>query len=184
MDLCSDLNIIQMRPERERGKNNRRKEVARSSTLHMYPTLSSDPGMRTCSGPLLVMTSTTSIPPAYNRLVISHGYCMRLRRQQARTFLYLLSGDRELNTLAGLDLGLDEGSDSVNGEQHEGGEDKTKKEIEAVVGQLCTDSLDAHVGDGRRVLDAGERVLVATTDLTPLAGRADDGVLGASSKSV
>ena len=108
---------------------------------------------------------------------------MRLCRQQGRTLLYLLGGDRELNTLAGLDLGLDEGPDGVNGEEHADGEDETEKEIEAGVGQLGTDGLDAHLGDGSRALNPGERELVATTDLIPLAGRADDGVLEANSKS-
>ena len=60
------------------------------------------------------MTFTTSIPIACYRLVISHGYFMRLCRQRDRTFLYLLGGDREPNTLAGLNLGLDEGPDGVN----------------------------------------------------------------------
>ena len=116
MDSCNDLNVTQMQPGRG-GKNNRREEITHSSAVHTYPTLSSEyPGMRRCLGHLLIMTLTTSIPPACNRLVISRDYFIRLCRQQGRTLLYLLSGHRELNTLAGLDLGLDEGPDGVNGE--------------------------------------------------------------------
>ena len=85
--------------------------------------------------------------------------------------------------LADLDLGLDEGPDHVNGEENEDGEDEVEKEVKAGVGQLSTDGLDAHIGDGSRALDSGEHVPVATTDLTSLAGRADDGVLEANSKS-
>ena len=109
---------------------------------------------------------------------------MRLGRQQGRTLLYLLSGDRELNTLAGLDLGLDEGPDRVDGEEHEDGEDETEKEVKAGVGQLSTEGLDAHAGDGSRAFDAGEPEPVATTDLIPLAGGANDGVLESNLKSV
>ena len=112
----------------ERGKNNRRKEITHSSALHTYPTLSSEyPGMRRCLGHLLIMTLTTSIPPACNRLVISRDYFIRLCREQGRTLLYLLSGHRERDTLAGLDLGLDEGPDGVNGEEHEDDENETEK---------------------------------------------------------
>ena len=109
---------------------------------------------------------------------------MRLCRQQDRTFLYLLGGDRELNTLTGLDLGLDEGPDGINGEEHEDGEGEPEKEVEAGVGQLGTDGLDVHLGDGSRALDPGEPVPVSTTDLIPIVGRANDGVLEANSKSV
>lgn len=109
---------------------------------------------------------------------------MRLCRQQGRTLLYLLSTDRELNTLAGLDLGLDEGADSVNGEEHEDREDEAEKEVEAGVSQLGTDGLDAHLGDGSRTPDAGKLVPVATTDLGPFAGRIDDRVLEANAKSI
>ena len=109
---------------------------------------------------------------------------MRLCRQKGRTFLYLLSGDGQLNTLAGLDLGLDEGPDSASGEEHEDGKDETEKKVEARVGQLGTDGLDAHLGNGSQALDPGEPVPVSTTDLIPIVGRANDGVLEANSKSV
>ena len=89
-----------------------------------------------------------------------------------------------MNTLAGLDLGLDKGADSVNGEEHEDREEETGKEVEAGASQLGTDGLDAHLGDGSRTHDAGELVLVATTDLTPFAGRIDDRVLEANAKSI
>ena len=98
--------------------------------------------------------------------------------------MYLLSGDQELNTLAGLDIGLGGGPSGVNEEEHADGENETEKEIEAGVGQLGTDGLDVHLGDGSRALDANEPVPVATTDLIPLAGRTDDGTLEANPKSV
>lgn len=129
------------------------------------------------------MTSTTSIPPACNRFVISHGYFVRLCRQQVRTLLYLLSSDRELNALAGLDPGLDEGADGVDGEEHDDSEDETEEEVVAGVSQLGTDGPDAHVGDRTRLLEGRDlTVLVVTTDLAPLVRRVDDGVLKANAK--
>ena len=94
-----------------------------------------------------------------------------------------MNGDQGLNTLAGLDPGLDEGPEGVNREEHEDGEDKAEKEVKARVGQLGTDGLDAHLGDGNRALDPGGPAPVATTNLIPLTGRANDGVLEANSKS-
>lgn len=120
------------------------------------------------------MTSTTSIPPAYNRLIISHDYFVRLCRQQGRTLLYLLRSDRELDAPTGLDLGLNEGTDGVNGEEHHSGEDETE-EVEAGVSQLSTDGLDTHIGNGKWLLEASEPV--AATDLVPFGSRVDDGVL-------
>ena len=104
---------------------------------------------------------------------------------QLRTpvFAPSVSGDRELNTLAGSDIGLDGGPGGVNREEHADSENETEKEIEAGVGQLSTDGLDAHLGDRCRALDASEPVPVATTDLIPLAGRANDRMLEANSKS-
>jgi len=126
----------------------------------------------------------TSVAPACNRLIISHGY-LRLCRQKGRTLLYLLSSDRELNAPAGLDLGLDEGTDGVDGEEHDKGEDETEEEVEAGVSQLGTDGLDAHLGDGSRLLEGSNlTVLVVTTDLAPFVSRVDDGVLKANAKLI
>ena len=134
--------------------------------------------MRTRWGPLLVMTSKTSIPPACNRLIISHDNPVRLGRQQVRTLLYLLSSDWELDALAGLDPGLDEGADGVDGEEHDDGEDETEEEVEAGVSHLSADGLDAHIVDHARLLEeSGLTVLVVTADLAPFVGRVDDGVL-------
>ena len=94
-----------------------------------------------------------------------------------------MNGGQELNTPAGLDPGLDEGPEGVNREEHKDGEDKAGKEVKAGVGQLRTDGLDAHLGDGSRVLDPSGAAPIATTDLIPLMGRANDGVLEANSKS-
>ena len=122
-----------------------------------------------------------SIPPACNRLIISHDGFVRLWRQQVRTLLYLLSSNRELDALAGLDPGLDEGPDGVDGEEHHDGEHETVEEVEAGVSHFSTDGVDAHVGDRGRVLEASDlAVLVVTTDLAPLVRRVDDGVLKAN----
>ena len=124
------------------------------------------------------MMSKTSIPPACNRLIISHDYPVRLCRQQVRTLLYLLSSDRELDALTGLDPGLDEGADGVDGEEHDDGEDETEEKVEAGVSHLSTDSLDAHLGDRGRCFQGRDlTVLVVTTDFAPFVRRVDDGVL-------
>lgn len=131
--------------------------------------------MRTRWGPWLVMTS---IPPACNRLIISHDCFVRLCRQQVRTLLYLLSSDWELDALAGLDPGLDEGTDGVEREEHHNGEDETEEEVEAGVSDLSTESLDTHVRNSGLVsegIDLAE--LVVTADLAPLGRRVDNGVL-------
>jgi len=139
--------------------------------------------MRTRWGPLLVMT--TSVAPACNRLIISYDDLVRLCRQKGRTLLYLLSGGRELDAPAGLDPGLDEGADGVDGEEHHESEDETKEEVEAGVSQLSTDRLDAHLGDGSRLLERSNlTVLVVTADLAPLVSRVDDGVLEANAKLI
>jgi hypothetical protein len=85
-----------------------------------------------------------------------------------------LSGDRELDALAGLKLGLDEGTNGVDGEEHEEGENETVEEVEAGVSQLITNGFDGHIGDGSRVKvdELGD-----TTGLVPLLGRVDDSVL-------
>ena len=57
-----------------------------------------------------------------------------------------MNGDQELNPPAGPDPGLDKGPKGVNREEHKDGEDKAEKEVEAGVGQLGTDGLDAHLG--------------------------------------
>jgi hypothetical protein len=88
-----------------------------------------------------------------------------------------LGSDRELNALAGLELGLDEGADGVDGEEHEDSENETVEEVEAGVSQLFADGLDVHLGEGNRVEGS---ILVGTTDLAPFAGRANDGVLKTS----
>ena len=48
--------------------------------------------------------------------------------------------------------GLDEGTDGVDGEEHDGGEGEKEEQVEAWVSQLGTDGLDADVGDGSRRL--------------------------------
>jgi len=130
------------------------------------------------------MTSATSIPPAY-RLIISHKSFVRLCRQQVRTLQYLLGSDRELDALASLDPGLDEGANGVNGEEHDDGEDETEEEVEAGVSQLGTDGLDAHLGDSNRLLEGSDLVvLVVTADLAPFVRRVDDGVLEANGQLI
>ena len=109
---------------------------------------------------------------------------MRVSRQQVRTLLYLLGSDRELDAFASLDFGLDEGADGVDGEEHDDGEDETEEEVKAGVSQLITDGPDA-VGDGSRLLEGRDHtVLVVAADLTPFAGRVDDGVLKANMQSM
>jgi len=91
-----------------------------------------------------------------------------------------LSSDRELDALAGLDSGLDEGADGVDGEEHDDGEDETEEEVKAGVSHLSTDGLDAHIVDHARLLEEGGlTVLVVTADLAPFVRRVDDGVLEA-----
>ena len=139
--------------------------------------------MRTRWGPLLVMT--TSVSPACNRLIISHDSLVRLCGQKGRTLLYLLNSDRELDAPACLDLGLDEGTDGVDGEEHGEGEDETEEEVEAGVSQFITDGLEAHLGDGSRLLEGGgQTVPVGTTGLVPLFSRVNDGVLKANTKLI
>jgi len=177
--VCNDLNILQMQPGREQSERSGREQDAPPSTPYIYPTLSSGYlAMRTRWGPLLVMTAKTSVPPACNRLIISHDDPVRLCRQQVRTLLYLLSSDRELDALTGLDPGLDEGADGIDGEEHDDGKNETEEEVEAGVSHLSTDSLDAHVWDHARLLeDSGLTVLVVAADLAPFPRRVDDGVL-------
>jgi len=127
----------------------------------------------------------TSVPPACNRLIISYECLVRLCGQKGRTLLYLLSGDRELDAPAGLDLRLDEGPDGADGEEHHESEDETEERVEAGVSQLSTDRLDAHLGDGSRLLERSNlTVLVVTADLAPLVRRVDDGVLKANAKLI
>jgi len=96
-----------------------------------------------------------------------------------------LGSDRELDALAGLDLGLDESADGVDGEEHGNGEDETKEEVEAGMGQLITDGLDAHLGDEAWLLeDSAFTVHVVTTDLAPFVRRVDDGVLKANAQLI
>ena len=85
-----------------------------------------------------------------------------------------MGSDRELDALASLELGLDEGADSVDGEEHQDGEDETVEQVEAGVSQLITNGFDCHVGDGGR-FEGSEPA--ATTDLVPLLGRVNNGVL-------
>ena len=128
---------------------------------------------------------TTSVSPACNRLIISHDCLVRLCRQKGRTLLYLLGSDRELDAPAGLDLGLDEGTDGVDGEEHGEGEDETEEEVEAGMSQLGTDGLDAHLRDGSWLLEGRNlTVLVITADLAPFVSRVDDGVLNANTKLI
>jgi hypothetical protein len=61
-----------------------------------------------------------------------HDYLMGLCRQQVQTLLYLLNSDRELDALASLDLGFDEGADGVDGEGHHDGKDEAEEVVEAV----------------------------------------------------
>jgi hypothetical protein len=124
---------------------------------------------------------TASVSPAYNRLIISHDFLVRLCRQKGRTLLYLLNSDRELDAPAGLDPGLDEGTDGVDEEEHDEGENETEEEVEAGMSQLSTDGFDAHLSDGSRLLEGSDRtVLVVTTDLAPFVSRVDYGVLQAN----
>jgi len=134
--------------------------------------------MRIRWGALLVMTSKTSMPPACNRLIISHDNPVRFGRQQVRTLPYLLSSDRELDALAGLDPGLDEGANGVDGEEHDDDEDETEEEVEGGVSHLSANGLDAHIVDHAQPLEeSGLTVLVVTADLAPFVGRVDDRVL-------
>ena len=90
--------------------------------------------------------------------------------KQVRTLPYLLSRNWELDALAGLDPGLDGGTDSVNVEEHHGGEDETEK-IKDAWGDLRTDDLDVHPSGSGRVHEGNDiAVLAATTDLTPFGG--------------
>ena len=133
----------------------------------------------------MVMTSKTSIPPPCNRLVISHDNPVRLGRQEVRTLLYLLSSDRELDALAGLDPGLDEGADGIDGEEHDDGKDKTEEKVEGGASHLSTDGLDAHIVDHAWLFEErGLTVLVVTADLAPFVRRVDDGVLKAKIRSI
>ena len=89
-----------------------------------------------------------------------------------------MSSDRELDALAGLDLGPDEGPNGVDGEEHHDSEDEAEEKVEAGVSQLSTDGLDAHIGDGSQLLEATDRtVFAAIAGLGPFTGRIDDGVL-------
>jgi len=72
---------------------------------------------------------------------------VRLCRQRVRTLLYLLSSDRELDALVGLDPDLGEGANGVDGEEHDGGENETEEEVGVGVGHLGTGGLDAQVWD-------------------------------------
>ena len=85
-----------------------------------------------------------------------------------------MGSNRELDTLAGLELGLDEGTNGVDGKEHEEGEDETVEQVEAGVSQLITDGFNAHVGDGGRI-EGSEPA--TTTGLGPLVRRIDDSVL-------
>lgn len=129
------------------------------------------------------MKSATSIPPACNRFIISDEGPVRLCGQQVRTLLYLLGSDRELDTLASLELGLDEGTNVVEGEEHHDSKDETVEEVEGGVSQLFTDGVDAHLGNGSGLLEGINAEPIATAGLGPFAGRADDGILKASVRS-
>ena len=85
-----------------------------------------------------------------------------------------MSRDGELNALACLELGLDEGADGVDREHHEDSEDETVEEVEAGMGQLFTDGLDVDLGEGSRI--EGNQP-VGTTGPVPFASSANDGVL-------
>ena len=92
---------------------------------------------------------------------------MRGCGQQVRTIPHLLSRDWELDALAGLDPGLDEGTDSVNLEEHHGGEDHTEK-VEDAWRDLST---DVHPSGNGLVHEGSDiAVLAATIDLTPFGG--------------
>ena len=69
-----------------------------------------------------------------------------------------------------MDPGLDGGTDSINVEEHYGGEDETEK-IKDAWGDLRTDGLDVHPsGSGRAHEGSDIAVLAATTDLAPFGG--------------
>ena len=95
-----------------------------------------------------------------------------------------MSSYGELDTLAGLDPGLDEGADGVDGEEHHDGKDEAEEEVEGGMGDFSTDGLDAHIGDSGQVLEAGDPVLVVTTNLAPFGSRVDDGVLKANMRLI
>ena len=96
---------------------------------------------------------------------------MRGCGQQVRTIPHLLSRDWELDALASLDPGLDEGTNGVNVEEYHGGEDETEK-IKDAWGDLSTDDLDVHPSGSGRVHEGSDiAVLEATTDLAPFGGK-------------
>lgn len=85
-----------------------------------------------------------------------------------------MGSDWELDALASLELGLDEGADGVDREEHEQGHHEPVEEVEAWVSQLIADGFDAHVGDVGQI-DVGKPS--AATGLAPLVGRVNDGIL-------
>ena len=96
-----------------------------------------------------------------------------------------MDSDRELDALAGLNPGLNEGADGVDGEEHDDGEDETKEEVEAGMSQLSTDGFDANLRDGSRLIEGSDlAVPVVTTDLAPFVRRVDDGVLKANTQLI
>ena len=96
--------------------------------------------------------------------------------------MYLLSSDRELNALASLDLGLDEGADSVDREEHHDSKDETEEEVEGGVSHLSTNGPDGRLGLFSEGSDLP--VLVVTAELAPLVRRVDDRVLKANVQSI